>query len=82
MSVLATHIALLPAESHPKRTAKCLRLLQSARCTDGVAETHPVPSCTSRRRARKLRRAVDAVTPLLEAAESEVEYLEQVGAFW
>lgn len=30
------------------------------------------------RRARKLRRAVDAVTPLLEAAEREVEYLEQV----
>ncbi|GBF97380.1 hypothetical protein Rsub_11027 [Raphidocelis subcapitata] len=30
------------------------------------------------KRARKLRRAVDAVTPLLEAADAEVEYLEQV----
>lgn len=33
------------------------------------------------RRARKLRRAVDAVAPLLEVAEQEVEYLEQVGGF-
>lgn len=30
------------------------------------------------RRARKLRRAVDAVAPLLEAAQQEVEYLETV----
>lgn len=32
------------------------------------------------KRARKLRRAVDAVTPLLEASMKEVEYLEQVGS--
>ncbi|KXZ49159.1 hypothetical protein GPECTOR_23g86 [Gonium pectorale] len=30
------------------------------------------------RKARKLRRAVDAVQPLLEAAAAEVEYLEEV----
>jgi predicted ribosome quality control (RQC) complex YloA/Tae2 family protein len=30
------------------------------------------------KRARKLRRAVDAVQPLLEAAEQEAEYLETV----
>ena len=30
------------------------------------------------KRARKLRRAVDALTPLLAAAEGEVEYLEQL----
>jgi malonyl CoA-acyl carrier protein transacylase len=30
------------------------------------------------KRARKLRRAVDAVQPLLEAAQQEAEYLETV----
>jgi predicted ribosome quality control (RQC) complex YloA/Tae2 family protein len=30
------------------------------------------------KRARKLRRAVDAVQPLLEAAQQELEYLESV----
>lgn len=35
------------------------------------------PPCPPRR-ARKLRRAVDAVAPLLAAAEADVEYLEQV----
>lgn len=32
------------------------------------------------KRARKLRRAVDAVQPLLEAAQQELEYLESVCA--
>lgn len=31
------------------------------------------------KRARKLRRASDAVGPLLEAAQEELEYIEQVG---
>jgi hypothetical protein len=30
------------------------------------------------KRARKLRRAVDALSPLLSSAEGEVEYLEQL----
>lgn len=30
------------------------------------------------KRARKLRRAVDAVQPLLQAAQQEVDYLESV----
>jgi len=37
----------------------------------------PRPQTTGRR-ARKLRRAVDAVEPLLTVAEADVEYLEQV----
>lgn len=31
------------------------------------------------KKARKMRRAVDAVAPLMEAAEGEVAYLEDVG---
>lgn len=33
------------------------------------------------KRARKLRRAVDAVQPLLEAAQQELEYLESVSEY-
>ena len=31
------------------------------------------------KRARKLRRASDAIMPLLEAAHEDLEYVEQVG---
>ena len=38
----------------------------------------PLDGARVARRARKLRRAVDAVGPLLAAAEEEVAYLEEV----
>jgi predicted ribosome quality control (RQC) complex YloA/Tae2 family protein len=42
-------------------------------------DTTPVAAAEALyKKARKLRRATDALAPLLEAAQGEVEYLEQL----
>lgn len=76
----------LGAPAVPLTASLCARFRQTNKtglpgCIARVSCTHACLLQVAEglfKRARKLRRAVDAVQPLLEAAQQELEYLESV----